>query len=423
MGLSASQGRLLLLTAKKSDLEFRAQQIAMLRSILCQQQEAASKEYEDATSNRIMDITLIAAVDSDVTASRSTKNLTYQTLISGTVTNNIDSSITGIVSSKKANTDIYEYTSAQMYRLTTPDGAIVVSDASEIPTSKKYTSTTDSPAGNHKTKFGSDGGASYTITKEKADGTTELSYGIVAPEGSELAKLLKGDNKSLGGFQVDSAKGWVKYTNDDDEVEYYSIATGKKATDDNPLPEGAKFSDENVATLYKTEGNVPASTKETETIAERFFETPGPDGITTLYETIEGKKVPVQRYLIDPNLGKNYYDSQSGLGDINYMQDCLRNGRYMLQRCVQDENTVDGWRWSDLSWDSASNITDSYYTEDDAAAKAKYDRIQSEIQAQDKKLELELDDIESQRSAVTTEIESVEKVINENIESTFNAFG
>jgi len=55
--------------------------------------------------------------------------------------------------------------------------------------------------------------------------------------------------------------------------------------------------------------------------------------------------------------------------------------------------------------------------------KAKYDRIQSQIQAQDKKLELELDNIETQRSAVTTEIESVEKVINENIESTFNAFG
>ena len=173
MGLSASQGRLLLLTAKKSDLEFRAQQIAMLRSILCQQQEAASKEYEDATSNRIMDIQLIASIDGGANDSKSTKNLTYQNLISGTVTADIDSSITGIQSSRKANTDIYDYASAHMYRLTTPDGAIVVSDVSEIPTNKKNVKTTSSPASNHKHAVGDKGGAYYDITKTKADGSQE----------------------------------------------------------------------------------------------------------------------------------------------------------------------------------------------------------------------------------------------------------
>ena len=44
------------------------------------------------------------------------------------------------------------------------------------------------------------------------------------------------------------------------------------------------------------------------------------------------------------------------------------------------------------------------------------------IQNQDKKLEIELDNIETQRSAVTTEQESVKKVIDENIEGSFNAF-
>ena len=59
---------------------------------------------------------------------------------------------------------------------------------------------------------------------------------------------------------------------------------------------------------------------------------------------------------------------------------------------------------------------------DDDTAKAKYDRLQNQIQAQDKKLELELDNIETQRSAVTTEVESVEKVIKDNVESTFKTF-
>ena len=43
------------------------------------------------------------------------------------------------------------------------------------------------------------------------------------------------------------------------------------------------------------------------------------------------------------------------------------------------------------------------FTENDDAAKAKYDRLQNQIQAQDKKLEIELDNVETQRSAVTTE--------------------
>ena len=45
MGLSASQGRMLLLTARKSDLEFRAQQISQRRLILSQQLEEIAMEY------------------------------------------------------------------------------------------------------------------------------------------------------------------------------------------------------------------------------------------------------------------------------------------------------------------------------------------------------------------------------------------
>ena len=48
--------------------------------------------------------------------------------------------------------------------------------------------------------------------------------------------------------------------------------------------------------------------------------------------------------------------------------------------------------------------------------------MQKQIQNQDKKLELELNNIETQRSAVTTEVESVQKVIDDNVDSTFKTF-
>ena len=51
MGMAASQARLLTLTARKSDLEYRAQQITNSEMILAMQTEVAAKEYSNAMSN------------------------------------------------------------------------------------------------------------------------------------------------------------------------------------------------------------------------------------------------------------------------------------------------------------------------------------------------------------------------------------
>lgn len=52
MGLSASQTRFLTLTARKSDLEFQAQQISNSRLLLSKQLEDIATEYTNAQSNR-----------------------------------------------------------------------------------------------------------------------------------------------------------------------------------------------------------------------------------------------------------------------------------------------------------------------------------------------------------------------------------
>jgi len=54
MGLSASQARFLQLTARRSDIEYEAQQINFQRLQLSEQLSRASQKYQDATSNRKM---------------------------------------------------------------------------------------------------------------------------------------------------------------------------------------------------------------------------------------------------------------------------------------------------------------------------------------------------------------------------------
>ena len=265
MGLSASQGRMLLLTARKSDLEFRAQQISQKRLVLSQQLEDIASDYEDATSDRQMKITLYStSADTDGGAQKITKevNLTYSNLISGSL----------------GATD-----------------AIVVSNANEIP-------------------------------------------GVSFADNGEL-------NMSGDGYEV------------------------KKGAD----------------------GKLRVSMESTGAV-----------------------------YIVDGNLATGSTDSTGSVTGPNYLQDCLRNGKYLIQRF---DSSSDEGNWRNISWDATANISDGYYQDNDDSAKAKYDRLQQQIQAQDKKLEMELDNVETQRSAVKTEEESVKKVIDENIEKSFNAFG
>jgi len=54
MGLAASQARMLLLVARKSDLEYRGQMINQRRLRIASQTESIAKTYSDAISNRTL---------------------------------------------------------------------------------------------------------------------------------------------------------------------------------------------------------------------------------------------------------------------------------------------------------------------------------------------------------------------------------
>lgn len=106
----------------------------------------------------------------------------------------------------------------------------------------------------------------------------------------------------------------------------------------------------------------------------------------------------------------------------NALQEGLRNGIYRIQVGTDDGESGEGIEWDDISWSGMSDITDGYYTEDDAQAEAEYNTKTSAIQSKDKRLELQQNQIETQHKAVETEVESVQKIIQSNIESSFKMF-
>ena len=417
MGLSASQGRLLLLTARRSDLEYRAQQISQKRLVLSQQLEEISLEYENATSNRQMKIDLFLNDGSEEASTRTQRqcNLTYADLVSGTVNaGGPGSKISGIQAYSR--TQEREYVSNTHYRLVSVDGAIVVSDEREIPkTSSEDTVEESKAALADKDKYGE---YLYKSSVTTNGNETSSEYALVAKADSDLAALL-GSEDDPRDVKIDLKKGIVKFEDDDGNDLYFNIKDGSKITDNEQL-KGLTYENKNACTLYPDASKIPMSKKVTTSEEELYLEK-GNDGVYSLRKGKNGSVL--QRYIIDETLKYGSTDVNGTSDGPNYLQDCLRNGKYLLQKCDENKDVDEGYKWTNISWDATTNISDRYYDEDDDAAKAKYDRLQTQIQAQDKKLELELDNIETQRSAVTTEVESVEKVINEDIESTFNAFG
>ena len=94
----------------------------------------------------------------------------------------------------------------------------------------------------------------------------------------------------------------------------------------------------------------------------------------------------------------------------NY-EELLANGDSMAQKIQQSGMVV-----------KDENITTTYDTSDDAAAQAKYDQKMARIEVKEKQLQIDLEQIKNQQKACDTEIDSIQKIIDKNIERTFKVF-
>ena len=85
MGLAASQARLLLLTARRSDLEYRAQMISQRKIALAMETEQIANEYTRALNNRKLEFTYQIQENNKTTK---TVDLSYRELLFGSELSN-----------------------------------------------------------------------------------------------------------------------------------------------------------------------------------------------------------------------------------------------------------------------------------------------------------------------------------------------
>lgn len=101
--------------------------------------------------------------------------------------------------------------------------------------------------------------------------------------------------------------------------------------------------------------------------------------------------------------------------DGSYLQNLILNGAAHLCQ-LQDDGT-----WEILD-NSEAPMQEESDEEAMAKAEAKYDAAKDQIESKEKMLDLRLNSLDTERSAVVTEIDSVKKLIDKNIETNFKMF-
>lgn len=109
-------------------------------------------------------------------------------------------------------------------------------------------------------------------------------------------------------------------------------------------------------------------------------------------------------------------DENDTLNNPAWIQNQILNHNFTLEKVGSDGN------WKKISLSEDTSILKENDDRDMAKAEADYKVATAEIENKDKRFDLELQDIETEHTAIQTEVDSVKKVIDKNIDRTFKNF-
>ena len=116
----------------------------------------------------------------------------------------------------------------------------------------------------------------------------------------------------------------------------------------------------------------------------------------------------------------------STAGEAEMLEAAIRSGTIYIATqediYTQESVAVGGTNYELRDWRTLSQLADELYKGDNADAETKYEKTTAEINAQDKKLQLEQTSIEVEYKAVTTEKEAVKKILDTNAQASFKYF-
>ncbi len=107
-------------------------------------------------------------------------------------------------------------------------------------------------------------------------------------------------------------------------------------------------------------------------------------------------------------------------GDKSWLEFALNNGILTMKQAGL--RSTGELTWAGIEFSSTSDIREVEDTTRIAKAEAEYKKTLLEIQAEDKKYDMELKKLDTEHSALKSEVDSIKNVMTKNIEKSFTAF-
>lgn len=115
------------------------------------------------------------------------------------------------------------------------------------------------------------------------------------------------------------------------------------------------------------------------------------------------------------------YFTSKNINDPEWIQNQMINNGLVLYKCTKDDGSGK-MTWKSESWKNCKDIDEEADKSYIAKAEAKYESEMADINGKDKRFDMELKNIDTEHQAIQTEVDSVKKVIDKNIDRSFKMF-
>ena len=384
MGMAASQARLLSITARIHDVEYEAQAIQNAKVQLATLSDEANAEYLEA-----LDATTLTLTSIDGAGNKSVVGATFNNLVSSNKLTPADGTQYALTYKGALIVENDVYDGYQKFQKTGYD------QSAEVFALYMLGACNAKPAYEEIRK------ATYAVFKE------HLAAGnLPSSIKSQYDKMLELNKFS---FETEGAEDeyMVLYSDNHD------TAITNKDKD-----EFDKASKTFFHKLYKTYCNeiyakLNSSADETDELDMDKY-----NFYVSIYNQIQsygGSCVPI----------KDFDEEGKAENNTEWLQSMVQCGKISIEKIKTDKDTGEV-RTEGASPSSETSLDYTQTTSIDktalAKAEAKYEHTLKQIDKKDKQYDLTLSKLETERSALTTEYDSVKKVIEDNIERTFGIF-
>ena len=113
------------------------------------------------------------------------------------------------------------------------------------------------------------------------------------------------------------------------------------------------------------------------------------------------------------------YVIEKNCTQADYFEKNLLNGNWRLQQPSKQNETG----WQNITLEGCENIYQGVDSKDYAVAEADYSASVERLERIEKRYDMQIQQLTNEQKAIETEMDSVKKVIDKNIEETFKTFG